>query len=274
MILAVVALVGLLGVPRAVTPSDLPAPRVHWPLWTAEQEADAALLRASQPLPLSVRTVGELLRRVGQSEFEADTASIADLRDRLRHATKQAAEGAGGAALVRLRALQTHLFLHALSEYRTDGTVSADLRELSGALLLKAERGGWLEGRRIHASDAELAAMFRLRWGELTGLAHAAAFRPTLNDLRLYYAHRLRYPEAGESHADRASARLRDVEALGRIDPSYPADYAAGILLYRLGAVDRALERFRAHLRAHPDGAWTLRARNYATACAEQLFTR
>jgi hypothetical protein len=48
--------------------------------------------------------------------------------------------------------------------------------------------------------------------------------------------------------------------------------YASGIVLFQLNAPDQALDSFRAHLRKHPDGPWSLRARNYATACAERLL--
>jgi hypothetical protein len=256
-----------------VTPSDLPLPRVIWPLHTAQVRAEAALLRASgEGLPLSVRTVGELLRRLGQREAEGDANAARAVREQLVQAAKRAAGEAGGKALLELRALQTQLFLRALGEYRRTGQPGAEVRELSGALLEKADRAGWLRGKQLLASDAELAAMFRIRWGEITALSQASAFRPTANDFRLFYGHRLRYPDAGPGRSDRISAQLRDVRALGKLDPSYPADLAAGILFYRLGAIDSALDSFRAHLRAHPDGEWTLRARNYVTACAEELF--
>jgi tetratricopeptide (TPR) repeat protein len=273
--LGAVLLVGLLGVPRGVEPSDVPAPRVYWPLHQAQENAETELLaEASEGLPFSVRVVGELLRRLGRSEAQADPEASGRLRDQLARAAKQAAKDAGGRPLLALRALQTHLFLRALGEYRSTGRQSTELYELSGALLHNARRAHWLRGRQLGASDAELAAMFRIRWAELTKLSHASAFRPTLNDLRLFYAHRLRYPDAGNARSDRINAQLDDVRALGKLDPSYPADFAAGILYYQLGSIDSALAAFRAHLRAHPDGEWTLRARNYATACAEQLFQR
>jgi hypothetical protein len=271
--LGAVALVGLLGVPRGVMPADVPAPRVIWSLYDVQERDETALLHGSRGgLPLSVRTVGELLRRFGQSEAEGDATALATLREQILRASKHAASNAGGQPLLQLRALQTHLFLRALGRYRATGKHSSELTELSGALLSKARRAGWFDGRELAANDAELGAMFRVRWTELTGLAQASAFRPTLNDLRLYYAHRLRYPDAGNDIGDRIQAQLNDVRALGKVDSSYPTEFAAGVLLHRLGSVDAALESFRAHLRARPDGEWTLRARNYATACAEQLF--
>lgn len=273
--LGAVVVVGLLGIPRAVTPSDPPMPRVVWSLHAAQERAEAALVpRPGEALPLSVRVVGELLRRLGQSEAAGDLEASRKLRQEIVRAAKRAAGEVGGRPLLALRAMQTRLFLDAIQEYRVNGEASAELYELSGALLDKAKRAGWCTGRELRASDAELRAMFRIRWSELTALSSAAAFQPTLNDFRLYHGHRLRYPDAGPGRTDRVNAQLADVRALGKLDATYPADFAAGILFYRLGSVDQALESFRAHLRAHPDGAWTLRARNYATACAEQLFAR
>jgi hypothetical protein len=272
-VLGAVVVVGLLGIPRAVAPSDPPMPRVVWSLYAEQERAEAALLPSSgEALPLSVRVVGELLRRLGQSEAAGDREASRRLRDEIVRAAKRAAGDAGGKPLLALRALQTRLFLDAIREYRATGQASGELSELSGALLEKAERAGWRTGKELRATDAELAAMFRIRWSELTALSRASAFQPTLNDYRLYYGHRLRYPDAGPGRTNRVNAQLADVRALGKLDASYPTDFAAGILFYRLGSVDQALESFRAHLRAHPDGAWTLRARNYATACAEQLF--
>jgi hypothetical protein len=97
------------------------------------------------------------------------------------------------------------------------------------------------------------------------------AFTPTLNDFRLYYDHRLRHPDARSATA-RLESQLADVQALVALDPSYPGDFASGVLWFQLGAIDRALASFQAHLRAHPDGEWSLRARNHATACATALF--
>jgi TolA-binding protein len=33
------------------------------------------------------------------------------------------------------------------------------------------------------------------------------------------------------------------------------------VLIYRTGSFDEAADAFRAHLAAHPDGPWTLRAK-------------
>jgi TolA-binding protein len=68
----------------------------------------------------------------------------------------------------------------------------------------------------------------------------------------------------------RASQLLSYVNALARIDPSYPADYARGVLLYRSGRPAEAARAFSRHLEVYPDGPWTLRARNFWLAAQGQ----
>ena len=63
--------------------------------------------------------------------------------------------------------------------------------------------------------------------------------------------------------------RLRKIEELARLDPSYPYVLARGVLYYRLGRYPEATQAFRDYLGAAEDGRYVLRARNYfATAVA------
>jgi len=48
---------------------------------------------------------------------------------------------------------------------------------------------------------------------------------------------------------------------------------ARGILLLRLGEAESAVLSLETHLRAHPDGPHTLRARNYLKAGLEMAST-
>jgi hypothetical protein len=267
-----VAIVALLGIPRGVSPRELPLPRVVRHLLVLQLEREQALAsEAQRGLPFKVRAVGELVRRVGQAELAQDPAAAQEWRRALRDATRSAAKEHGGKLLLALRALQSELFVKSIAQFEVQGSANPDLQELGGAFLLNAERAGWLARRRVNASADELAALFRIRWTELTGLSDAAAFTPTLNDYRLYYGLRLREVTGSRSRSERIQSQLQDVQALAALDDTYPAAYASGILLFQLGSIEPALESFRAHLRAHPDGEWTLRARNYAAACAERL---
>lgn len=265
--------IGLLGVPRPVVPYDVPLPRVVRPLLLAEQRAEAERVRNGwRGLSRNVRTVGELVRRVGQAEAVGDAKSLVRLRGELMTAARTALAEDGEQALLDLRALQTELFLRALHDLAESAVTGPDALELGGTLSDRARQSGWIVNRRLRVADEPLRAFFRLRWADLVGLGTLSAFGPSLNDWRLFYRHRFMEGEHRFEQRSRLEGQLEDIRALAHLDPSYPGDYAAGIVLYHLGAIDLALESFRAHLRAHPDGDWSLRARNYATACAAQLF--
>ena len=57
--------------------------------------------------------------------------------------------------------------------------------------------------------------------------------------------------------------RLRKLDELGRLDPSYPYRLARGVLFYRLGRYPDAAQAFRDYLAGSDDGRYWLRARNY-----------
>ena len=73
---------------------------------------------------------------------------------------------------------------------------------------------------------------------------------------------------AAESPAARAAERwrLRKVDELANLNPTYPRDLARGVLLLRLGDATGAVVSLQRHLTASPDGPHTLRARNYLKA--------
>jgi hypothetical protein len=245
------------------------------PLLLAQEQRERELARdARRGLPREVRAVGELVRRVGRAEASGDLETARADGDALKRAVAVAAHQDGGRPLLALRALQTELFLAAVRARALGAGEDHELSELGGAFEGRARRAGWFAPERVLVADEQLAALFRVRWSQLTGLSRVPAFTPTLNDLRLYYDHRLRRPDASLTRHEQLEAQLSDVRALAELDPDYPKDLAMGVLLYQLGATDRALESFRSHLRAHPDGEWSLRARNYATACAAALFER
>jgi TolA-binding protein len=73
------------------------------------------------------------------------------------------------------------------------------------------------------------------------------------------------------AEAERAaieSWRLERIARLAQIDPSYPTEYARGVVSYRRGDFGASAQAFRAWLRDHPDGPLALRAQNYLRAAA------
>jgi hypothetical protein len=267
-------LASLISIPRPVQPSTLPVPRVDWreveeAALTDEKLAEEAGLGLAYP----TRVVGELVRRVGRAEHEAD-AELSKLRAELKQAARTAAQTVGGLELLELRSLQTELFAAAARNWSVSGEITDDLVDLGGAFRPYASQNGWLPDEQLLASDAELRAMFRIRWAQLTGLIDALAFRPRPEDWQLMLGFYLRYPPAsgGSDLQHRTESQLGFVAQLERKDPAYPAALARGILLYRSGAYSAALKQLQGHLGRHPDGRWSLRARNFAAACAAKML--
>jgi hypothetical protein len=276
--LAVVAVsIALLGaalvVPRAVAPEELPVPEVDRAeqrrAFQSEQARAAAAER--EPLPFEVRVVGELLRRYGAAESSRDSLVEQHLIE-LREKAPAARAKHGDEALLRLRAAQTGFFRRALGRWLDSGKPDAELTELGGSFLAKAEQVGWIDAEReLVPDEEECALLFRIRWTELTGLGKGHPFRPTLNEWRAYYRFLIRHPEVQVSggEPELAGARLRYVQALASLDDGFPAELARGVLAYQLGRFPEATQAFQAHLQAHPDGPWRLRAQNYLSAALE-----
>jgi hypothetical protein len=261
-------------VPRPIEPDAMPLPLVdRIEERRARTEDDARADDAvNRPLSYDVRAIGELVRRYG-----ARTAVKRDAEGELvalRTAVPIASRGRGSEALIRLRAIQTRLFLRALSTWETTGVESQDLKELGGDFVVRATDNGWIDAsRRVLASPDERAVLFRLRWTELTELGALAPFRPSLNEWRIYYRFLIQHPELGAKGDGSADARRRlgYVEALAHRDSEYLSDLARGVLYFRLGDYSAAAGALESHLTAHPDGVWSLRARNYLACALERV---
>lgn len=259
----------ILAVPRAVEPDVLPVPEIDRMRQRQEANLDhERVARATaEPLPFEVRAVGELFRRYGRAAAEARADAAGGVLEELRASARAAQLRYGDEPLLGLRALQTDLCLQALSRWETTGERSAELQELSGALLDEATRRGWTRPpHRLAMTGAERRAMFRVRWVEVTGLGRDPQLGPSRDDLLAEYRFLLEHPPVGAGPQGQALAQLDVVGALERVDPEYPAALARGVLLLRLGDTLRAAAALRSHLDRHPRGAWTLRAENYLAA--------
>lgn len=109
-----------------------------------------------------------------------------------------------------------------------------------------------------------LRLLFRVRWGILVGCHRQAPFGPSLEELRAYYSVYLRHPPLSpEDPSARALERARYAQALGQIDPAFPADFALGSLMLEAGQLELAAEHLRAHLRRSVDGPFATLAQSY-----------
>ena len=60
--------------------------------------------------------------------------------------------------------------------------------------------------------------------------------------------------------------RADKIRRFGDIDPTYPTGYALGVAYYRAGRQDLSVEQFRNWVQMHPDGPYSLRAKNHLKA--------
>jgi hypothetical protein len=264
-----IALVGaLVAVPRAAAPDVLPRPVVDHPEVERELrvEGERALQAEEEILPYDVRAAGELMRRYGDAAAADEPVRAERGLGDLRVQAAVARRRAGDKLLLRLRAVQSRLFQRALLRWEATGAADDDLRQLGGDFLRKARASGWIAPpHRLLMSRAERSVLYRIRWSGLSGLLETYPFTPTLDDWRVYYGFLLQHPEGRDEH-ERTRNQLSYVTTLEEHDPSYLSALARGVLFYRLGHYSAAAQALRAHLDKHPDGAWTLRARNYLAA--------
>jgi hypothetical protein len=281
----------LLAVPRPVPPTDLPEPMIEPRELDRVARADEALADAAEHerLDTDVRAIGSAIIAYNLAEVAGDADAVALERRNVAEATRRALPH-GDEAIARLRAHHLRSFQRELRRWESTGEATAALRELGGLFLEGAGADHWIQGHRLLADDAVRGALFKKRWNDLTLLR--GTFELTAVEQRALLRFLLLHPhrEAGpprrtppirglkptEAETQRAAEqralyqaeeyRLDKIKALAALDPAYPADLARGVVLYRLHRYPGAVEAFRLHLDAHPDGPYAMRAQNYLDA--------
>ena len=293
-------LAGLM-LPRAVPPRDLPLPEVNAPAVEAVQASDdaRAAAAAETPLPPSVRAFGEAIRAFNVAEARDLPETPWDLLRSDVDCTRKEAMATGVGPLLDLRAAQMKKFIDGLHAWEKTGDVSPELEAVAGAFLRRMTAAGWAHERALDLSDAELRVMYKLKWNAVAHFEELPGFEPSLDEMRELYTFYLLHPHAPEGarasiDAARKNARtaadcealaageamagegwrLEKIERLGRLDPSYPLDFARGVALYRSGSYEGSARAFEAWLQKHPDGPWTLRARNHLRAALAEATPR
>ncbi len=285
-IIAMAVICAWVAVPRPVTPTLVPVPRIDRVAEAREAAFTAEQAEAARRTPLStaVRTVGERFRRYGVESSWGDQHGADYELERMRKKISDVLLDVGPEPLVQLRAVQTELFVQAAREWAAGYSASSDtpldLRELGGNFAARAGASGWAEDNRLAVSAGTLAAFFRVRWSRLTGL-DKHPFAPSLTDELLVARTTLERPllsaaEEPLANPDGANAaltlrQLGAVHEIVRRRPGYPAGLARGVLLYRSGDYDAALSAFTLHLETHPNGPWALRATNYRAGTLKAL---
>jgi hypothetical protein len=272
-----------LVVPRPVEPTELPEPALDVRALASLRAADDAQADAAErkPLDADVRALGSAIRAYGEADARGDDAAVFAARAKVAEAAARAL-AQGDDELVELRAFQLRAFLREVRRWRAGQPGSDELAALGGGFSRMIERNGFCDGEgRVLMDEPALRASFKKRWNEIASIARPALAVP-LDEQRALARFLLAHPpvpsgfERGGAGDPRAialargvaedQARLKRIDELAELDPSYPRELARGVVLYRLRRYPLALEAFRRHLEANPDGPWTLRAQNYLRA--------
>jgi len=258
----------LLAVPRPVDPVDLPEPRIDLLALDRAARADEALAAQAERerLDVDVLELGSAIFAYGEADAAGDNLALARARGRVLEAAARASK-VGAPAILALRAHHLRSFLLEVRRWERTGEESEKLQQLAGGFPRMVRRSGWLVDAgsrpRLLMDRAVLAASFKKRWNEVIGL-HGEPFDLTLDEARIFYRFLLLHPI--RSMEGPGQYRLKKIEELAAVDPSFPAHLARGVVLFQLQRYPLAVESFRRHLDASPDGPMTLRAQNYLRA--------
>lgn len=265
-------LAAAIAVPRSAAPSHIPLPTLAAQDLRADEQLDDERARRARGAGLSfeIRTLGEYLRRYGAAEYAAAGREGFGLTDRLQdvegsmRGLRRLRSAEVDAHLLELRALQSELFVSALLSAR-GGQPTADLTELGGSLINAPEHRGWFVDGRFVDSAATARVLFKARWNQVCGVTEVDGFRATPSESVLLLSFLLRHPSGADPLSQRRS-QLAYLDALAKRQPEYPIHFAKGTVLFQLGSYQLASSAFQAHIDAHPDGPWSLRARNHLLA--------
>lgn len=278
-------------VPRAATPEEVPLPQPDMRALRKTEAADSDRVERVKKIPLrpEVLEVGSRFRTFNelQHSAEAEPALFEAKRALVSSITVLDAAEASG-ELLSLRAVQVEGFLKEVERFESTGEESPELIALAGPFVSRMKEAGWAENNQIALSKDALRAAYKSIWNEAMGVGPKNDFALSIDEQRALYAFFLSHPhvaahlrEEGRNTPETKAqceqrqardARLREewrldkVQRFGDIDRSYPTDYAAGILLFKLGRYARSAEAFRKWNAAHPGGDYARRSENYLRA--------
>lgn len=273
----IVTTLSALVVPRSAAPEAVPAPQVSTDDVRATRRAneEAALRYAAAAPSDPVLRVGDALRALGRAEYEGDEAALgrasASLGAAAAVALRSDAEG-----LALLRSYQAELFARAYCAYLRTGDISDDLIELGGRAVSEFADNGWLaRGAALPPyADLILSALFKRRFADLVGKASPALAGHPVEE-RLLLGYLVANPPSDRtlrqgSEGSASRFVMNRIDELSALDPSYPAAYARGVVLFKMREYELAALSFDEFLRERPDGPHRLRAVNYLKAALER----
>lgn len=283
-----------LMLPQSAAPDQIPLPLLDQR--TLDREAladhDRAERARERPLSAQIRSLGSAVRdfNVGEARGERDLV-MTDARAAIDRARRLVIDHGLDDEILALRAVQLEGFLAEVRRFEQTGNVSPELEALGGTFVPRMRRVGWCEGRRVLLTELERRAAFKGTWNKLVDLDTRSPFALSTQETRVLYTLYFTRPHAPEAQRaalalaraqakdEQTCARIDDGERAGAgawllpklaeygaIDPTYPLALARGVVLYQRHQYADAARSFSEWLESHPDGVWTLRARNYLRA--------
>lgn len=270
---SIAALGLLLGAPRAVPPVELPVPiprQRNLELTMAQHLARGAAMARRGPDArverFDQRRVGDAVRAFGAADVARDQEALFGAKREIVAAVQALrALPDGDEQLRELLGYQLSLFLRELGAWRARGVESAELRELAGSITQTITESAWLgPDRRLLLDTHVQAALFQKRFAEITGARDVVGLNQDQH--RALLAFLLVHPPRLGNPAAVAAYRARRVEEAAQVDDAFPVELARAMTRHQAGDTTGALEAYRRHFELHPDGPWTLRARNHLKA--------
>lgn len=276
LVIMIVASISAVVVPRSADPSSLPPGDVGLELLaSARAESAQAHARAEAfELPNSARLLAARLRSLGRSEAVGDEPAIDNGRQMIFDAARQAIHE-NPEAVVAMRDLQAARFRELYLQRMRGGGESEELAELGGSILRQFDENGWLSKRSdVEAStDILLEGFYKRRFARVLDTT-VPALSPNQTEERVVLGFLLMHPpkpriDEGNAGGDGTGPYLlRRIDELVKLEPSYPASYAKGIVLFRMGHFEASASAFDTFLQ-QGDGPYRLRAVNYLKSAVE-----
>jgi hypothetical protein len=278
LIIFIVASISAVVVPRSASPSSLPPAELGLELLASARAESARAHREAEALelPNSTRLLAARLRSLGRMEASGDERAIDNGRQMIFDAARQALHERPQ-AVVALRDLEAarfrELYLHRMRAHHDPP--SDELAELGGSILLQFDENGWLsKSADIDAStDILLEGFYKRRFARVLD-TKLPALSPSQTEERAVLGFLLLHPpkpriDEGNSGGDGTGPYLlRRIDELVKLEPSYPASYAKGIVLFRMGHFEASASAFDSFLQ-EGDGPYRLRAINYLKSAVE-----
>ncbi len=264
---------GLIAIPRPNRSRIIPLPPVDFQELT-RLDAQDARLRENTDFPVHIRRAGERFRRLGAAlwterqgppelefPYRIESARVASF-ELVSEFNALRAEGLS-AELIRLRSLQSELFVRAVRRFEETGEPSRELIELGGDFI-EVARASWIKNRRVIFSDRDLRLLFRVRFGNLTDTHGQGQFGPSPDELLYYHSLFLLHPPGADA-LTKNSYQLNVVSALERLEPSYPAALTRALFLLEQNQPEAAAQALSS---AKHTGPWARIVQNTLLAAS------